>query len=394
MHYELVDTPDGFTHAAGQLAAGRGPFAVDTERASAYRYDDRAFLVQIHRRGAGTFLFQPEGLRQELTAALAPALNGEDWIVHAAPEDLPSLAELGLQPGALFDTALAGRIAGFEKPNLAAMVAEFCGVELEKGHGREDWSLPTLPTEWLDYAALDVIYLPDLAEAQAELLDELGKLDYAEQEFAHIVDTFADWTAPEKDWEGLKGVNNLPSARSRAIARAVWEQRNADALRRDVSPSHILPSKLIIAMAKEQPRSPADLAAMKGFPARRKGASQKWFRLLRSVYQSDPATWPDKPRNNEGTPGKSAWQRHHPESWDFLQTMRSAIAETAADVDLPAEVLLTPAVLRETAWALTHGSLAWDTHAVAGFLDQHGARPWQIANTADLFAANRPPDAV
>ena len=71
----VLSTPDEFTCAAAQLAAGTGPFAIDTERASGYRYDDRAFLVQIRRKGAGTMLFAPEGYREELTTALVPVLN-------------------------------------------------------------------------------------------------------------------------------------------------------------------------------------------------------------------------------------------------------------------------------------------------------------------------------
>ena len=63
----VLATRDGFTAAAARLAAGTGPFAIDTERASGYRYDDRAFVVQIRRRGAGTMLFAPEGHRAELS---------------------------------------------------------------------------------------------------------------------------------------------------------------------------------------------------------------------------------------------------------------------------------------------------------------------------------------
>lgn len=390
MHYELVRDPAGFHQAASALAAGRGPFAVDTERASAFRYDDRAFLVQVHRRDAGTFLFAPEGHRPQLIDALSPVLTGADWILHAAPEDLPSLALLGLVPGTLFDTALAGRLAGFSRPNLAAMVAEFCGVSLEKGHGREDWSSVPLPPEWLEYAALDVVYLNELAEAQAELLSAHGKLDYAAQEFAHLAQ--AAWPTPEPTWTALKGVSSLPSRRSRAVARAVWEARDAEAFSRDVSPSMILPSKVIIAMAKEQPTSPRALAGLHGFPARRRGAAAYWFDVLSSVYESDPAGWPDRPESEPtGAPGKSAWQRHHPLSWDYLQTMRSAVAETAADLDLAPEVLLTPATLREVAWTLSNDPGTWGTHDAAVLLQEHGARPWQVEWTAPLFATNRAP---
>lgn len=76
MRFSLVSDPVAFRDAADALAAGRGPFALDTERASTYRYDDRAFLVQVARRDAGTFLIAPEGHRDAVRAAFAPVLSG------------------------------------------------------------------------------------------------------------------------------------------------------------------------------------------------------------------------------------------------------------------------------------------------------------------------------
>ena len=216
--YELVDTPEGYRRAADALAEGRGPFAVDTERASAYRYDDRAFLVQIYRPGAGTFLIAPEGHRDDVAAILGPVVNGEDWIIHAAAEDLASLALLGLHPGALFDTELAARFAGFDRPNLAAMVEHYTGVHLEKGHGKEDWSLTPLPEDWLDYAALDVAYLHDLAESLAEELDHTGVLAFAAAEFDHLVQTRSLTPPPRRTWRDMKGISAVRSPRGLQIA--------------------------------------------------------------------------------------------------------------------------------------------------------------------------------
>lgn len=384
----LVRDPAGFRSAAKALAAGQGAFAIDTERASAYRYDDRAFLVQVRRRDAGTFLIAPEGHRGEFSDIFGPVISGTDWIVHAAPEDLPSLAELSLFPSTVFDTALAGRIAGFAKPNLGAMVAQFCGVELDKGHGREDWSRTPLPAEWQLYAADDVNYLHDLAEAQAELLDLQGKSDIAEQEFAHIVHTYANWKPEQRSWRDTKGIAALGNRTSLALVQALWTQREKEARGRDISPAMILNSKVLMAIAKAQPRTVGELAAVQGFPARRRGAAQKWFRVLEEVYRADPASWPRRQRAENGTPGKSAWQRHHPESWEVLQTMRSAIAEAAADIEIPPEVVLTPAILREAVWTITNSNGLWDTHAIAELLADLGARPWQVAEVAPLFTAN------
>lgn len=390
--YTLATTPAGYRRAAEALAAGRGPFAIDTERASAYRYDDRAFLVQIYRRDAGTFLLAPEGHREEFESILAPVVGGGDWIVHAAPEDLPSLSELGLYPGTLFDTALAGRIAGFDKPNLAAMVEEFCGVTLEKGHGREDWSEVPLPDEWLDYAAEDVIYLNELAEAQAELLADTDKLAIADEEFAFIVAEYAEWEPVRKTWRDLKGISQLKSRKSLAVARTLWNERDREARSRDRSPSQILSNKVVLAIAKELPRSPRELGAVRGFPQRRRGAVQAWFRVLQSVYDSDPATWPERANRGDetGPPGKSAWQRHHPDSWEALQAMRSAVAYSAAQMEVQPEVLLTPATLREAVWAVTNEPGPWGTHRAAVLLRSLGAREWQIAEVAPLFGLLEP----
>lgn len=385
--YALATTPEEYQRAAGALARGRGPFAIDTERASAYRYDDRAFLVQIFRRDAGTFLLAPEGYRDELRQALAPVINGGDWIVHASPEDLPSLAELGLFPGTLFDTALAGRIAGYDKPNLGAMVEEFCGVQLEKGHGREDWSEVPLPQEWLEYAAEDVLYLNELAEAQAELLASTGKLDIADEEFAFIIAEYSEWEPTRKTWRDLKGISHLRSRESLAVARAVWEARDRTARENDISPSQLLPNKVLLAIAKELPRTPRELGALPGFPRRRRGAVQSWFSVLRAVYDSDPAGWPAKLQRSGDTepPGKSAWQRHHPDSWESMQAMRSAVAYTAGQLDMQPEVLITPAILRQAVWTVTNEPGPWSTHRVAAMLRTLGAREWQIAEVAPLF---------
>ncbi|MEK0378793.1 ribonuclease D, partial [Corynebacterium mastitidis] len=193
---DLASSPQGFARAAEALSRGRGPFAIDTERASAYRYDDRVFLLQVRRAGAGTFLFAPEGHRAELRRCLEPVLGGAEWVLHAAPSDLPSLHALGLRPATLFDTELAGRLAGFERVNLAAMVEELCGYALAKGHGAEDWSRTPLPQDWLDYAALDVELLLDLAEALAEILDRQGKLSWLEQDCAAMLAA----PAPQRGW--------------------------------------------------------------------------------------------------------------------------------------------------------------------------------------------------
>ena len=103
--------PAGPGRGLPALAAATGPVAIDAERASGYRYSSRAYLIQLRREGAGTFLVDPIGF--DSLDPLQEALAGTEWILHAATQDLPCLAEVGLVPTALFDTELAGRLLGY-----------------------------------------------------------------------------------------------------------------------------------------------------------------------------------------------------------------------------------------------------------------------------------------
>ncbi|HEY6595892.1 MAG TPA: ribonuclease D, partial [Asanoa sp.] len=146
-----VETPEALADVVARFGSGSGPVAVDAERASGYRYSQRAYLVQLRRKGVGTALVDPLPLGdlQMLDAAIADA----EWVLHAASQDLACLADLGLRPRRLFDTELAARIAGFERVGLAALTEQLLGFTLEKHHSAADWSTRPLPESWLIYAA-------------------------------------------------------------------------------------------------------------------------------------------------------------------------------------------------------------------------------------------------
>ena len=59
---DVIATRDEYLEAVRTIAAGTGPIAIDAERASGYRYSQRAYLIQIFRRDAGTFLFDPPAI--------------------------------------------------------------------------------------------------------------------------------------------------------------------------------------------------------------------------------------------------------------------------------------------------------------------------------------------
>ena len=75
---EPVTTPEGLADVVARFAAGAGPVALDAERASGYRYSQRAYLVQLRRSGAGTALIDPIPLADLST--LDEAIADAEWV--------------------------------------------------------------------------------------------------------------------------------------------------------------------------------------------------------------------------------------------------------------------------------------------------------------------------
>ncbi|MDP9398351.1 MAG: ribonuclease D, partial [Actinomycetota bacterium] len=215
-----VVTPEALRETVARFAEGSGPVAVDAERAGGYRYTSRAYLVQLRREGAGTALVDP--LPFDGLAELGAALADTEWVLHAASQDLPCLAVEGMRPRRIFDTELAGRLLGFPRVGLAAMVAEVLGYGLEKGHSAADWSTRPLPEPWLRYAALDVEVLLELRDALEEQLAEAGKLEWAYEEFAAVL--AAPAPAPRAEpWRRTSGLHRVRRPRQLAVVRALWQ---------------------------------------------------------------------------------------------------------------------------------------------------------------------------
>lgn len=394
---EVTDTDAGLAAAAAALASGTGPVGIDAERASGYRYSNRAYLIQLRREGSGTWLIDPI----ELTSLrpLGEALDGVEWILHAATQDLPCLADLGLRPDALFDTELAGRLLGYPRVGLGTLVEEVLGMRMLKEHSAADWSTRPLPVPWLEYAALDVEVLAELREALSEQLDRAGKLAWASQEF----DALRGFTAPERvdAWRRTSGMHRVRGRRNLGAVRALWQARDTIAAERDVTPGRIIPDSAIVAAAIAMPSTRSALMSTAGFHGR--GASRYasvWVAALESVIGADEADLPNRVGGGDGPPQARTWADRDPVAARRLSMTKQAMAELSEQVSVPVENLLTPDSLRRVLWAppATRDPAAL-LDAVAGQLFGLGARSWQVGLTAGLIAdailaADRPAPAT
>ena len=374
----VIDTMSGLERAARALAAGTGPAAVDAERASGFRYGQRAFLVQIRREGAGTWLIDPEPLRD--LSIINDALHGVEWILHASTQDLPCLSELGMWPDKLFDTELAARLAGLPRVGLAAVIEHLLGFSLAKEHSAADWSTRPLPEPWLRYAALDVEVLAELREELVKLLEADGKLGFAEEEFEAI--RTAPPAPPRTDpWRRTSGMHQLRDRRQLAAVRELWQEREQLAERRDTAPGRLIPDSAIVAAARAMPNTVPQLLSTPGFHGRAaQREAPRWLRCIAAARESNDLPALHVPTH--APPPPRVWARNDPAAAARLQTAKPRLAAVAERLNLPVENLLTPDHLRRVAWR-PPAEINLDTISAA--LRGLGAREWQIEQTAAVL---------
>ncbi|MEN9955395.1 MAG: hypothetical protein RLY34_202 [Actinomycetota bacterium] len=381
----LVETKTQLDEAVATLSKCIGPFALDAERASGFKYSQRAYLIQVHRQGSPIYLIDPISVKdsfgEDSFKDLALLLKSDEWILHAASQDLPCLRELGIYPTSLFDTELGSRIAGLPRVGLGAVTEHFLKVKLAKEHSAVDWSIRPLHADWLNYAALDVDVLIELRAGVANSLEEQGKSAWAAQEFAKVA------SMPSKEpkidrWRGMTGMHEVKDARSLAIARELWKAREALAEKLDVSPGRLIPDSSIVGLAASPVKSRPELAASKSFSGRasRSYLDTWWAALSEGLNTRDlpPIRLP-----HVGVPNHRTWANRFPEAEARHKIAKPVMAELSTKHLLPVENLLTPDFLRQLCF---QPPKEVTTTSVAEFLSNLGAREWQIELTAAALA--------
>jgi ribonuclease D len=384
IEYTVTATAAGYEAAVEALAGGSGPVAVDAERASGFRYSQRAYLIQVFRRGAGVFLFDPIALGDELGGQLGElqqAIAGEEWVLHAASQDLACLREVGLDPDHIFDTELGARLLGLPRVGLGPLTESLLGIHLAKEHSAADWSTRPLPQSWLTYAALDVELLVDLRDAVEKLLDESGKAEIAHQEFHG--ELIKEAKAPRSEpWRRLSGIHSIRGVRNLAVARELWLARDALAREKDTAPGRLVPDASLTAVAKALPASKRELAALKEFTGRASRSElDRWWNAIELGRTTDdlPVARP----GGESIPPVRAWADRNPDADARYRLARERIVGYAEERQIPVENVLTPELLRRLAW---EPPVVVDRQSVSARLEAGGARPWQIEATAGLIA--------
>ncbi|WP_061962213.1 HRDC domain-containing protein [Demequina flava] len=379
----VIDTIEALEAMASEFAAASGPIAADAERASGFRYGQATYLAQFKRAGTSIALVDTAAVPD--LSILNDAFGDAEWVFHAASQDLPGMHDLGLKPASVFDTELAARLLGWPKVGLAAVVERELGLALAKEHSAQDWSTRPLPHDWLVYAALDVEILLELRDAMHGHLVDANKLEWARQEFEAV--RTAPPPPPRVDpWRRTSASHTVRDQRGLAVVRGLWEAREKEAQRRDMSPGRVLRDRAIVAAALAKPTSIEALVKVPEWHSRgTKRAAPRWYPAIDKALRLPENKLPSKrgPRG-DGPPQPRTWKDKRPEAAARLNAARERIAALVEEHTMPAENLLQPDAMRRCCWEYRGGGEA----EIRQFLASRNARQWQIDLTApELVAA-------
>jgi len=384
----VVDTDQKFEATLSQLAAGRGPFAVDAERASGYKYSARAYLIQIKREGGGLHLIDPIpfGPNHKYFLELNALLQTDEVILHASTQDLPCLREVGINPTKLFDTELGGRIAGLPRVGLGPLLESLMEVSLAKEHSAVDWSQRPLPQDWLNYAALDVELLIELRNQMYAILENSKKLKWALEEFQSILNAPAP--PPRVDpWRRTSGMHKIKKRDQLAIVRALWTVRAEIAQEVDIAQGRLLSDAAIVEIATKAIEKPiTNKKALEkilrplGLRARWLENSATWISAITDALALPESDWPPVRTDSDSLPPIKIWRERFPQKYAPLTHAKANIAAKADELVIPFENLITPEYVRRICWNAPKSG-------VAPALEALGARLWQIEIVAPILEA-------
>jgi ribonuclease D len=342
----LIEDDVALTDLIGQLEGTKEPVALDAERASGFRYGQRAYLIQIAIRDKAIFLVDPvASFEKDTWDKFLEVLSGLPWIIHAASQDLPCLTEIGLKPSKILDTELAARLLGLPKVALGTLCEHYLKIRLAKEHSAVDWSERPLPEAWLNYAALDVDVLFELWSSVAEDLVMQDKTAIAEAEFEFLLNPVAK--EPKIDrWRSMSGLHEVKDQRALTVAMYLWSAREELAIEKDVAPGRLVPDSSLVAVVKALPKSRSELSSLKSFAGRASRTFiDTWWKAIEDGTKTKRLV--ELRPKPTGIPNHRNWPQKFPEAHARLLASKELMIKLSEENSIPQENILAPDALRQ-----------------------------------------------
>lgn len=336
---EILTTDVQLATLAGQLAAETS-LGVDLEADSMHNYQEKVCLLQLSTLQR-TVLVDPLAVTDLDPLRPLMADPSVRKIFHAADYDLRCLKrDFDLEVRGLFDTMICAQLLGEERIGLADLLRKHFGVELDKKFQRADWSQRPLPSAMVRYAAEDTRHLHRLAELFAGQLKALGRLTWAEEEFALLEEVrFVESSGPL--CLRVKGAGTL-APRELGILEELLQWREQEGARLNRPVYKILGNQPLQELARRKPQDKNELSDIEGLPPR---LVDRYGRALLGAVRTGLAIpdteLPQFPRQQRRTKDPDAEER--------LKALKRWRQESAKGYEIEPGVLINNATLEALA---------------------------------------------
>jgi len=347
--YEWVESERDLERVSERLSRAAA-LAVDTEADSFYHYFHKCCLIQVCD-GERVYLIDPLALKRLPSLGQALGSNGAVKILHAAEQDVLYLRrDFGFHLEPLFDTMIAAQLLGKTSIGLASLLLAYFGVKLDKGSQRDDWSRRPLTERQKAYASDDVRHLIALRDALRSELEALGRLTWAEEEFALVARRAWEPRVfdPEMFWS-IKGARDL-TPREAAVLRELYAMRDRRAVETDLSPFRIVSDEALLALARKRPVETSELAGIRGItPLVRRRLGSDMLAAVRAGMAVSEGDLPAPPRGRGRNNRKTTAFKTRLERLREWRTLRAADLRLDPGVLFPQSTLEALAVVGSSA---------------------------------------------
>lgn len=337
--FALVETTDDLARRCAAWLEGP-VVALDTEFVRERTFYAQLGLIQI---AAEKDLCLVDALRVEDLSPLDELLTSSATlkVVHSGGEDLEVLhQQFGVFPDPLFDTQIAATLSGYGGSlSYQKLVHSLFRLDLPKGETRSDWLRRPLRPAQLEYAILDVAYLLPAYRLLARRLDELGRREWAEEEFTRLVSSARLRSDPDYSFRRLSG-GAKHSRRDRELLRQLCSWREDEARRRDLPRGFVVPDRALMQLVRRRPRTAEQLAQIQGIKAaERTRSGGEILRRIKGVLALPESSLPSAEQEAAAGGGQGLRAR--------VDILRAEVQRIADELDLPPEFLARRRLVEE-----------------------------------------------
>ena len=328
MQYQLI-TEKNQLHQFTMMCSESPVITVDTEFARVNTYYPEVGLIQIFN-GEQCFLIDPislPDLKPLRRLMLSPSIIK---VFHSCSEDLEVFQHaMGLIPNPIFDTQIGAALLGIGfSASYQSLVGHYLGIELSKYETRSDWLKRPLTENQLKYAALDVVHLYDVYNAELEALSEADRLGWASEECSRLGSQIATMVDPQQFYKKIRGAGALNRLQLNVL-RSLSSWRELIAREKNIPRNRVLDQKALLAIAKVPLSSIAELQKVGGFTSKQvRMYSDDIFRVLEEAWIQEEQFCPQLIPRSSGAVNSS-----------HLQRLKQVVRERAESLNVSPEFL-------------------------------------------------------